>query len=1261
MPPVLDRLHEEALRSYSKSGESELGVVDYTRVTLIVSKAGALLPVLSSFKDAPIDDQEGFIWAMRELRTETNYILLSPTGALLGVSAGSQALLGVDPLLLATRAVALSEFIPGWDAPASLELLRKPDGAQLTVTVEAPTDFSEAASGGGASSATTIHARLQILNSFEGSAQVLHWQRGAPAGASQRLARSTSASQLQSPAAARTPRGGAAAAGASPPQPLPPQSPPQLQPPPSTMPLERPRTPDDAALGDDAPAADGDSVEVGTEEGEARKDGDAPPPPPPTSPPPRGILSASGAPARALASFSDEGGAQQAPAAGAVASPREGRAPPAGDAGAATPAGGAASVVRFAGVQSPTRKEAAGGDRNSEGGDSQNSGKTSVASTSRAVNRLRRILANAAPMLLPGLVLLRYAGAALVVLSVGLAVVLTYITLSNFNAISNIVLFVDLGVEKMITKATAVLRVQDLMFLGRGWHNLTSHHGNPARVREEIISLAAEFANHHLEMYRLLPPAAIGEWTRRYITVRNYDVPPSALYTPFTTLNLLEVGNLFSTTLRQLGSEEISPDSVYGEFFDGCAKGPPLIASLNTDFTRFGNAHEAMAASIPRGFDSTHDNVLAVTQTQTFVFLGMMLSAAVVGLLVFVPILLRVDAAGDKILVQFVQIPPMVRRVLYDLSVKRLRLLRRDYADEDGDDDVDLLEEDEGGGGGTGAPGGAPGSGGSVAGGLGDLGFQLDEDDPNSVASSEVWARAFAAQVAVKKTSSYSAAVAARAAGCCGAPAAVGSASAGFTPYSKSKSALLVLVLRFLFPIIFLVGLFSTVFGTFTAHIRTTEALTAIATAAGMRAACARQAIVGLHKLQYVTVNAEYLNTAYYYTMAGFDCVRSHTRLLVYGTFDPSMASKSYAPYVGRPESGAGSALSSTATAAAYQAMHGDACAFLLSTADSHDADFNVTKCREFDGGIMAGGLVAVVEKWWVAGYKASDRQLRGAFTATEAALLKGEGWSLPSATFNYSSVVCRPDICNPGFVLAPTAEPLPPTYVSDPAYAGDVRVEDEHLLPNGTIRYSVKEELSSAENEFLVECDELYLTPALTALFLLYAHESLETTDTYLHFLNIFVPLLCVLLFCGPTPAHLFFAPLTPPPLHAHTRTPDPFRPHPRTRVQYDRLCGASTEGPLAVAFARTRGRSHPRLSHPTQPHLQLIMLVWFLPQTTAENAHMQTKRSMLLYLPVQVLHRVRSMREIVAQILAADAAAQMGQTAAAALGSSSARVRPL
>ena len=70
------------------------------------------------------------------------------------------------------------------------------------------------------------------------------------------------------------------------------------------------------------------------------------------------------------------------------------------------------------------------------------------------------------------------------------------------------------------------------------------------------------------------------------------------------------------------------------------------------------------------------------------------------------------------------------------------------------------------------------------------------------------------------------------------------------------------------------------------------------------------------------------------------------------------------------------------------------------------------------------------------------------------------------------------------------------------------------------------------------------------------------------------------------------------------------------------------------------------------------VIMLVWFLPQTTAENRSMQTKRSMLLYLPVHVLHRIRGLRELVAGIIAADAAASMGQTAATAL---TAKVRPM
>ncbi len=1066
--------------------------------------------MLSSFKDAPIDDQEGFIWAMRELRTESNYILLSSAGALLGVSAGSQALLSVDPLLLTSRSVALSEFIPGWDAPAMLELLRGPNGAPLSVQLDAPTSFTDVGGAGEANgtTVTAIHARLQVLSTFEGSLQVLHWQRSAVSGASQRLARTASASQLLA-APPQTPRGPANPGVASPPPGAAAAA--SAKGTPASQPLARSQTSSAtaaaaavaAAVGvEDAPASDGDSVEVGAD-GEGR-DGEssAPLPPPPTIPPPAGIVAASAAPARALASLLAAG--EAGPSGGAASSPLP---PPPGE----TPrredpgGGGGGSVVRFAAAQ-PRRE--LGGESASVGSDSQNSAKTSVASTSRAVNRLRRILANASPALLPGLVLLRYAGLALVLLSVGLAVLLTIITEDNFKAIASMVLIIDLGVFKMITKATAILAFQDLLFWGRGWVNLTT--GSTDATRAKISALSETFDGLHQRMISLLPANSVWGWTARYITIRNFDVPPSALYTPYTTLNLIEVGSLFTTQLRQVASKLVTPDSVFSEYFDGCAKGSPITASLNTDFVRMGNAHEALAASIIRGFDRTRLNIETVTQLQSYVFLGMMLSAVVVSLFVFLPILLRVDAAGDRILAQFVQIPPLVRRVLYDLAVKRLRLLRRDYADEDDGDEVDVDEEEEGAGG--------AGAGGSDMG-ANDPGLQVEEDDLNSATSAEVWARAFAAQQnTTKKVSSYGAAVAARANGCCGLARCCGSGPSGVggggsVAYSKSKSAMLLLVVRFLFPVVFLVGLFSTVYGTFVDRIGTVEALTAISTAAGLRAACSRQALTALHKLQYLQVNTEYLNTVYFYTMSGFDCVRSHTRLLAYGTFDPSIETKTYAPYVGRPESGARSALSSAATTAAYTAMHGDACAFLATTYYKDSASFNITRCYEFEGGVMRGGLAAVIEKWWVAGYIASDAQLRGVFTATDAALYEGTGWSLPADTFNYSTVQCRPPRCNPGFVLNPSLTPIRPTYLSDPSYAGDVPVADEPLLPNGTTVYKIANEIRRHENIFLLESDELYLTPALVELFKLYALECDEAIASYLHFLNIFVPLLCVLL----------------------------------------------------------------------------------------------------------------------------------------------------
>ena len=150
---------------------------------------------------------------------------------------------------------------------------------------------------------------------------------------------------------------------------------------------------------------------------------------------------------------------------------------------------------------------------------------------------------------------------------------------------------------------------------------------------------------------------------------------------------------------------------------------------------------------------------------------------------------------------------------------------------------------------------------------------------------------------------------------------------------------------------------------------------------------------MSLNKLEYVEVDAAYIDVVYYYTMSGFDCVRSHTRLLAYGTKDPAVEVMAYAAFTGSPENGLSSALSTTTTKIAYEAMFGNACIFLLVFVHKNDkAAFNMTQCEGFGGGVMLQGFTAVIEKWWADGYLESDAQLRGLFTATAEAMYQGRG-----------------------------------------------------------------------------------------------------------------------------------------------------------------------------------------------------------------------------------------------------------------------------
>ena len=114
MPEPFARLHEDSLRQYNKSGESEVGVVDYVRIMLVLTKDGTVTPVVSSFKDAPVGEGSSYIWALRELRTDANYIIADADGVLTAIDTMTATVWGIDVSLLESRSQHITFFIPDW-------------------------------------------------------------------------------------------------------------------------------------------------------------------------------------------------------------------------------------------------------------------------------------------------------------------------------------------------------------------------------------------------------------------------------------------------------------------------------------------------------------------------------------------------------------------------------------------------------------------------------------------------------------------------------------------------------------------------------------------------------------------------------------------------------------------------------------------------------------------------------------------------------------------------------------------------------------------------------------------------------------------------------------------------------------------------------------------------------------------------------------------------------------------------------------------
>ena len=647
----------------------------------------------------------------------------------------------------------------------------------------------------------------------------------------------------------------------------------------------------------------------------------------------------------------------------------------------------------------------------------------------------------------------------------------------------------------------------------------------------------------------------------------NPEFPPGATYLQTSVLNMFEVGLSFASLMTFLASPETMPDSAYHAYSNGCDLGESHIAAMNTDFMRGGNGHEILAASVQIGYSQIINSLVAVTETQTNVFIGMILTVGFVAFAIFAPIIIRLDMVADRIMRQFVAIPAPVRKVLFETTSRRMQMLRRDYADSDDDSDDNLDDEEE-------DPTAGGGGGGATA--ANKVGGHDDDDDDTgrlSMALHEVTKNGSGGDSdsvdsrgsAFQRNNTIDDAI--------GAAFRVTRLARKTRLHTKDSSTLIILLLKFISPLLILVILFSSVFATFSQEALKTKTLSAILVSAGVRASCARQAIVDLRKMTSMTVNEGYKDRSFFYTMSSLDCVRTQVRLLGSGNIDPIIADLPFTLFTEMPENGLPSFLSAEATALVHKAMYGNACEFLATNGGI--ASFNIPRCELFGGGVLKLGIASLIEMWWKRGYVYADHQTRIIFKSSPKDLYQGNGWMIFPTNMNYSRVVCDDSKhCAPNAVTKPMRTGiLEASYVSDHSYSGDVTVggrpgDGVSLLladlPADTKEFHISEELNSVELEWLERCDARFMTPALLALTKIYLHEARSSTEEFLGFISFFVPLFVSL-------------------------------------------------------FA-------------------ISIIFFFLPLTTFENKALQSKRTMLLYLPLDVVRKIKSIKRLVEEIISGD-----------------------
>lgn len=320
-------------------------------------------------------------------------------------------------------------------------------------------------------------------------------------------------------------------------------------------------------------------------------------------------------------------------------------------------------------------------------GDNKSATSGGSGSTHKALTRLRRVLADSQQPLLPGLKYLRIAGLAVTVLSVGLAAAIVAVTIQSFAQYQQAVAYTRDGGHRITATFASINSAQELINAAKGWTPFDSPAAEAA-TRNAIINNMTTFTTLHKSMYDFATGTDIEDtYTRRDITILRFDVPGGNVRGAPTILNLVEVGLAFAAELKTLAHIPLANLSNWLN---------PAGRYLQANLMPRGWAHEELKDSLNAGFTLAYQSRLDLRHTQIIIYASMAALLLALALFVFLPILVSIEAAKDAIVVSFVQLPPVVKRMLFVQSVRRARTLRRNYLSTDEDDDDENDGDDDG-------------------------------------------------------------------------------------------------------------------------------------------------------------------------------------------------------------------------------------------------------------------------------------------------------------------------------------------------------------------------------------------------------------------------------------------------------------------------------------------------------------------------------------------------------------------------------------